>query len=306
MKNNNILMFSIFGIAIIYMCMSGIKVYASEETNSITDGSYTVTIPSEVQIPSGSNSNSFDVTCDKIYIDDSVTVKVDKKSGNLTNMNGSATIPYAISINNDQSSNVMIFTSNKTTNKINVQLSGTGNIAGTYTDTLTFDISSVKQKYSLNIRGYLEGNSMSNIGEIADITVTGINDSASNSLQYSNVNSTTKYIINVSIKDSSKYVLSEVKNDGKNDVSTGFTWNKDTNTITGIVAGDYATNGIVYVDLYFVRQTHTLTFDVNDGQFSNESNETKQKTYQVKYGEPLTQIDSEDLKLGLTDTLVTS
>lgn len=296
MKNNNILMFSIFGIAIIYMCISGIKVYAAEETNSITDGSYTVTIPSEVQIPSGSNSNSFDVTCDKIYIDDSVTVTVDKKSGNLTNMNGSATIPYAISINNDQSSDKMIFTSNKTTNKINVQLSGTGNIAGTYTDTLTFNISSVKQKYSLNIRGYLEGNSMSNIGEIANITVEGINNSTPNSLIYANVDSTTKYKITVKIKEPTKYDLSAVKNNEKTDASTGFTWDKNSNTITGIIAGDYATKGTVYVDLYFVPQTYTLTFDANEGQFSDGD---KLKTFQVDYGKPLTQIGSDDLKLNI-------
>lgn len=76
MKNNNILMFSIFGIAIIYMCISGIKVYAAEETNSITDGSYTVTIPREVQIPSYEKDKSFDVKCNNIYKDDVVNVTV--------------------------------------------------------------------------------------------------------------------------------------------------------------------------------------------------------------------------------------
>lgn len=298
MKNNNILMFSIFGIAIIYMCISGIKVYASEETNSITDGSYTVTIPSEVQIPSGSNSKSFYVTCDKIYQNDSVNVTVGKKNGLLKNTNGSTTIPYDISINNDQSIDSMIFTSDKTTNSINVQLNGTSNIAGTYTDTLTFNISSVKQKYSLNIRGYLEGNSMTNIGDIADITVSGINDSESNSLQYSNVNSTTKYSINVSIKDPRKYVLSEVKNNGKTDASTGFTWDKDTNTITGIVAGDYATNNTIYVDLYFAPETYKLTFDANQGTFKGGGTT---KTYEVAYGKSLDKIGTDELNLNKRD-----
>lgn len=291
---NNILMFSIFGVVIIYMCMSGIKVYAAEETNSITDGSYTVTIPREVQIPSGSTSQSFDVTCNKIYKDDVVNVTVDKKNGSMKNIGGNASIPYAISFgDNTQNSDNMTFTPDKTTNSISVNLQGNGNVAGTYSDTLTFNISSIKRQYNLNIRGYLEGNLMQNIGEIADITVSGITDSTSNSLQYTKVDSTTKYSIQVVIKDPSKYVLSEVKNNGKTDTSTGFTWDKK--SITGIIAGDYASDdGIIYVDLYFVPQTYTLTFDANEGQFSDGD---KLKTFQVDYGKPLTQIGSDDLKL---------
>lgn len=267
---NNILMFSIFGVVIIYMCMSGIKVYAAEETNSITDGSYTVTIPREVQIPSGSTSQSFDVTCNKIYKDDVVNVTVDKKNDSMTSTGGKFSIPYDISFgDNTQNSNKMTFTPDKTTNSISVNLRGNGNVAGTYSDTLTFNISSDKQQYNLNIRGYLEDNTKENIGEIADITVSGINDTTSNSLQYTNVDSTTKYSIQVVIKEPRKYVLSEVKSNGKTGDSTGFTWDKNSNTITGTVAGDYASEGKVYVDLHFVPKTYTLTFDANGGQFSD-------------------------------------
>ena len=282
--------------------MGGTKVYAAEETNSVTDGSYTITIPREVQIPSGENGKSFNVTCDKIYKDDVVNVTVDKKNGSMKSKGGTASIPYDISFgDNTQNSNEMTFTPDKTINSISVNLNGEGKVAGTYSDTLTFNISSQKQQYNLNIRGYLEGNPMQNIGEIANVTVNGINDTESNGLQYNNVVSTTKYNIKVAIKDPSKYDLSEVKNNGKSDASTGFEWNDKSNTITGIIAGDYAADGTVFVDLYFVPKTYKLTFDANDGHFSNESNETTQKTYQVKYGEPLTQIDFDELKLNKRD-----
>lgn len=292
---NNILMFSIFGVVIIYMCMSGIKVYAAEETNSITDGSYTVTIPREVQIPSGSTSQSFDVTCNKIYKDDVVNVTVDKKNGSMKSKGGTASIPYDISFgDNTQNSNEMTFTPDKTINSISVNLNGEGKVAGTYSDTLTFKISSQKQQYNLNIRGYLEDNPKENIAEIADITVSGITDSTSNSLQYTNVDSTTKYRIQVVIKEPSKYVLSEVKSNGKTGDSTGFTWDKNSNTITGTVAGDYATNGKVYVDLHFVPKTYTLTFDAYEGTFKDGS---KQKTYEVQYDKPLSMINDKQLML---------
>lgn len=297
---NNILMFSIFGVVIIYMCMSGIKVYAAEETNSITDGSYTVTIPREVQIPSGSDSQSFEVKCDKIYKDDVVNVTVDKKNGSMKSKGGTASIPYAISFgDNTQNSDNMTFTPDKTTNSISVNLQGNGNVAGTYSDTLTFNISSIKQQYNLNIRGYLEGNLMQNIGEIANVTVNGINDTESNGLQYNNVVSTTKYNIQVAIKDPSKYVLSEVKNNVKSDASTGFEWNEVNNTITGTVAGDYASaDGTVYLDLYFVPKKYKLTFDANDGQFSNG---TTKKTFEVAYDKPLEKIGTDVLNLAKND-----
>lgn len=295
---NNILMFSIFGIAIIYMCISGIKVYAAAETNSITDGSYTVTIPREVQIPSGSTSQSFDVTCNKIYKDDVVNVTVDKKNDSMTSTGGKFSIPYDISFgDNTQNSNKMTFTPDKTTNSISVNLRGNGNVAGTYSDTLTFNISSDKQQYNLNIRGYLEGSEKENIGEIANIEVSGINGTTSNSLQYTNVDSTTKYKITVN-NDSSKYVLSAVKNDGKIGDSTGFTWDENSNTITGIVAGDYATNNTIYVDLYFVPKTYTLTFDANQGTFKNGGTT---KTYEVAYGKSLDKIGTDELNLNKRD-----
>lgn len=296
---NNILMFSIFGIVIIYICMGGTEIYAVEETNSVTDESYTITIPREVQIPSGENAKSFDVTCNNIYKDDVVNVTV-QHDNSLKNMNGKTTIPYNISFgNNDKSADSLTFTSDNLTNSINVHLTENGNVSGTYTDTLTFNISSVKKRYNLNIRGYLEGNLMQNIEEIADITVSGIDDSTSNGLQYNNVDSTTKYNIKVAIKEPSKYVLSEVKNNGKSDVSTGFTWNKDSNTITGTVAGDYASDdGTVYVDLYFVPKKYTLTFDANGGQFSDG---TTKKTFEVAYDKPLEKIDTNVLNLAKRD-----
>ena len=297
MKNNNILMFSIFGIAIIYMCMNGIKVYAAEEINSITDGSYTVTIPREVQIPSGSTSQSFDVTCNKIYKDDVVNVKV-QHDNTLENTNGTTTIPYNISFGNDaQSADVMKFTSDKLKNSINVRLTEDSKVAGTYTDTLTFNISCQKQQYNLKIRGYLEDSEKENIGEIANIEVSGINGTTSNSLQYTNVDSTTKYKITVN-NDSSKYVLSAVKNDGKIGDSTGFTWDENSNTITGIVAGDYATNNTIYVDLYFVPKTYTLTFDANQGTFKDGGTT---KTYKVAYGKSLDKIGTDELNLNKRD-----
>lgn len=46
--------------------------------------------------------------------------------------------------------------------------------------------------------------------------------------------------------------------------------------------------------MHFVPKTYTLTFDANGGQFSDG---TTQKNFPVKYGEPLTQIDSDVLKL---------
>ena len=299
MKNNNILMFSIFGIAIIYMCISGIKVYAAEETNSITDGSYTVTIPKEVQIPSGDKDKSFDVTCNNIYKGDVVNVTVQHDNA-LKNMNGKTTIPYNISFGNDsQRANEMTFTSDNLTNLIKVHLTKDSNVAGTYTDTLTFNISSHKEKYNFNIRGYLEGNLMQNIREIANVTVNGINDTESNGLQYNNVVSTTKYNIQVAIKDPSKYVLSEVKNNVKSDASTGFEWNEVNNTITGTVAGDYASDdGTVYLDLYFVPKKYKLTFDANDGQFSDG---TTKKTFEVAYDKPLEKIGTDVLNLAKND-----
>lgn len=294
---NNILMFSIFGIAIIYMCISGIKVYAAEETNSITDGSYTVTIPREVQIPSGEKYKSFDVKCNNIYKDDVVNVTVQHDNA-LKNMNGKTTIPYNISFGNDsQRANEMTFTSDKLKNSINVSLTEDSKVAGTYTDTLTFNISSQKQQYNLKIRGYLEDSEKENIGEIANIEVSGINGTTSNSLQYTNVDSTTKYKITVN-NDSSKYVLSAVKNDGKIGDSTGFTWDENSNTITGIVAGDYATNNTIYVDLYFVPKTYTLTFDANQGTFKNGGTT---KTYEVAYGKSLDKIGTDELNLNKRD-----
>lgn len=214
-------------------------------------------------------------------------------------MNGKTTIPYNISFGNDsQRANEMIFTSDKLKNSINVSLTEDSKVAGTYTDTLTFNISSQKQQYNLKIRGYLEDSEKENIGEIANIEVSGINGTTSNSLQYTNVDSTTKYKITVN-NDSSKYVLSAVKNDGKIGDSTGFTWDENSNTITGIVAGDYATNNTIYVDLYFVPKTYTLTFDANQGTFKDGGTT---KTYEVAYGKSLDKIGTDELNLNKRDS----
>ena len=125
----------------------------NEQTTDTSD--YTITIPSDVDIDKDSGKGSFAVT-GKVKAQSTIDVSIQSKNGyKLKDKNGE--LPYNIdkksfSIDNSRSaSDIPLNVEFNIVSKTNTKVSGY------YTDSLTFDITSKKYEYLLDVNGSLDG-----------------------------------------------------------------------------------------------------------------------------------------------------
>lgn len=155
------------GLMFAGMALGGIHIAnAQNNVNPEIDNSrYTVMIPSEVNIDKNTGKGSFAVT-GKVKAQSTIDVSIQSKNGyKLKDKNGE--LPYNIdkksfSIDNSRSASDIPLNE-----EFNIASKTNTKVSGYYTDSLTFDITSKKYEYRLDVNGSLDG------GVAGDGTLSG-------------------------------------------------------------------------------------------------------------------------------------
>lgn len=279
---------SLFFSMIVFCMFIGsivLNVDADETTATISDTCYTVTIPSSVSVDTDSLSGSIPVSV--TTTDDfsnnykELNVKVSSNSSyQLKNTsNDSYSIHYTIS-----EDTLSFFSASDAVEKsfglsvssddLNSKISN-GLISGTYTDTLTFNISGTKNTYYLDLNGTVDGNDVQDGGDFSGVATvdTYINDTnvGTNNVGWWNcyeAGTTFKFVVSY---DSKKYSLDRVE-DNNGNLATNYGMSvvidndAGTATISGVISGQnaitkYEAGYTTRVDLCFTTKTYDLTLD---------------------------------------------
>ncbi len=309
-----------FSMIVFCMFIGGMVINVdAEETSTISDTGYTVTIPSEVSIDSSTGKGSLDVKASgftDFYSDLNVTA-TSSNNYKMKDESGKYSIDYTI----DNSSLSYTEDGSKSYTLTATDLSN-ASVSGTYTDTLTFSVIGTKKKYRLDLNGTLDGieNDNGDFGDYtsAKVTIDGVEKATSAISWYDLYDAGTSFKFEVTY-DQTKYELSSV-GDGKdengnyrNAENYGMTVNIDNvngkATVSGVISGQNALTNYgtsIYdtrVDFHFTTKTYNLTLDYYKLNYEGTTTYTDEENVErhirtinnVKYGSDISDYLPNDL-----------